>query len=626
MKAWYFSIEKIKDKLLEKNKEINWVPQHANDGRFTPWITNARDWNISRNRYWSTPIPVWKCNSCENVRVFGGRAEIEQASGVKLKGLHRQYIDDVTVKCGCGDIMQRIPEVLDCWFESASVPYASKHYRTDWLETLAKWTPRNDVYKQSDFIVEYAGQIRCWFYVLHVLSVALFDEPAFKNCVVHGTILASDGKKLSKSSKNYTDPMELMETLGTDAYRLYLFRSNAMIIGDLMFDQNGIKEQIQKILLPLYNCASFFSSYAELDKVSCTDAPPEKPTNSLDKWILAKLFQAEKHISSNMATYQIDEYVQPIVDLIDGFSTWYLRRSRRRFWAKEMTQDKMDAYQTTYYVLTSLCKMLAPAAPVLSEKLYKHLTGEHSVHLAAWSIIPKKFKNDKVLAETDVIMRVITLARHLRERENIKLRQPLQLLEVAFANAKDSAILKKFKSIVLEEINVKEITILKDVSDMATVEYLPNFATLKKYGAQLKDITVAIKGKQFKRIDNSFEVVIADQTIALAKEDILTRYTAKQGLVESDHDIVVRLDTALTEDLRQEGMAREIIRNIQDGRKQCSCEIMDKIQIELIGDVPTAWIDYICDETLGRLAKIENPDLVCEVCSNDKKVIAKIKR
>jgi len=623
MEAWYFSIEKIKDKLLEANKDINWVPKHADDGRFTPWVTNARDWNISRNRYWATPLPVWKCvdesGKCKCVRVFGGKSEIEKAAGVKIKGLHRQYLDDIKIKCDCGKDMRRIPEVMDCWFESASVPYASKHYMG--VNSGVEYAP-------SDFIVEYAGQIRCWFYVLHVLGVALFDKPAFKNCVVHGTILAKDGKKLSKSSKNYTDPMELMDAFGTDAYRLYLFRSNAMIIGDLLFDQNGIKEQIQKILLPFYNCANFFLSYAELDKFKPSSGLI-KSDNSLDKWILAKLYSTEKHVSENMAKYQIDEYVEPIVDLIDGLSTWYLRRSRRRFWESGASTDKQNAYDTTYYVLTSLCKLLAPVAPVISDYLYQVLTGSsESVHLAKWESVPKEYKNDTVLAETDVVMRVITLARHLRERENMKLRQPLARLDVALANDKDKKVINKFKSILMEEINVKEIKILGDVSQIATVEYLPNFATLKKYGAKVKEISVAIRNLTALTDENI--IYVDGEKIKLSREDILVKYSAKEGLVESDHDIVVMLDTKLTDSLREEGMAREIIRNIQDTRKQLGCEITDKIKIELVSliadSVPKSFIEYICEEVLGIIGIVENPDTSVDVVSNEKKVVVKIKK
>ncbi|MCL2851162.1 MAG: isoleucine--tRNA ligase [Firmicutes bacterium] len=630
MEAWYFSIEKVKDKLLAANKEINWVPGHANEGRFTPWVSNARDWNISRNRYWATPLPVWKCTSddgeCTHVRVFGGRAEIEKASGVKVKGLHRQYLDDIVIKCDCGKNMRRISEVMDCWFEAGSVPFASKNYPFSGVQ-----------YNPSDFIVEYAGQIRCWFYVLHVLGVALFDKPAFKNVVVHGTILASDGKKLSKSSKNYTDPMELMDTFGTDAYRLYLYRSNAMIIGDLLFDQQGIKEQIQKILLPLYNCVNFFLSYAELDGYVASKEKYINSDNSLDQWILGKLYECEKHISKNMAGYQIDEYVEPIVDLIDGLSTWYLRRSRRRFWESGVSLDKQNAYDITCYVLVSICKMLGPVAPVLSDYLYQILTNSTmSVHLERWPSVPEQYKNEEVLMQTDVVMRVITLARRLRERENVKLRQPLSRLDIAVAKERDRNILTKFKDIVSEEINVKEIKLLDDVAQIATVEYLPNFATLKKFGSRLREISLLVKSGKFSSnaiasggilsTNECYLIEIDGEKIYLNHEDILVKYTAKEGLVESDHDIVVRLDTRLDDELKEEGMAREIIRNVQDARKQLGCEINDKIKIELTGDIPQNFIDYICEEVLGVIAKIDKADATCDVLSNGKVVMVKIRR
>ena len=307
MDAWYFSVEKIKDELIKCNEDINWIPENVKHGRFGKWLENARDWNISRNRYWSTPIPIWECDKCHERKVLGSIDEIDSVSGIRLTDLHRQYMDKVEFKCNCGGTMKRVPEVLDCWFESGSVPFAQKHYPFENKEWFENHFP-------SDFIVEYTGQIRCWFYYLHVLSVALFDKPAYKNCVVHGTILAKDGKKLSKSSKNYTDPMELMKTCGTDAFRLYLFRSNAIIMNDLLFDEKGIKEQVQQVLLPLYNCASFFNSYAILDKFEPDSVKLPSSDNELDKWILAKLYDTEKEVTNNMNNYQIDKYVDQIVE------------------------------------------------------------------------------------------------------------------------------------------------------------------------------------------------------------------------------------------------------------------------------------------------------------------------
>ena len=621
MNAWYFNIEKVKDRLVELNEDINWIPNNVKDGRFGNWLKNARDWNISRNRYWSTPIPIWECDCCHERKVLGSIQEIEEVSGIKLNDLHRQFMDKVTFKCSCGGVMTRIPEVLDCWFESGSVPFAQKHYpfeNKDWFEQ----------HFPCDFIVEYTGQIRCWFYYLHVLSVALFDRPAFKNCVVHGTILANDGKKLSKSSKNYTDPMELMKKYGTDAFRLYLYRSNAMIMNDLYFDETGIKNQIQQVLLPLYNCASFFNSYAILDNFEPTNVTLPKSNNELDVWILAKLYDTNKQIKESMRNYQIDNYVEPIIDLINGFSNWYLRRSRRRFWSSEKTLDKQNAYETTYYVLVSICKLLAPITPVITEYLFKHLTEKNSVHLTNFDNMPEEYENNEVLKDTEVANRIISLVRNLREKENIKIRQPLENFDVAFTNKEYYEIVKKYKNIICEEVNVKNIIVLNDVEEIAYIKYMPNFKTLgPKYADNIKMITNMINNKEFVKNDSNYELVMNNKKEILTEEDIIIRYISKEGeKVVNDNEIIVRLNTLLTEDLKQEGLAREIVRNIQDARKQLNCQINDRIKIQLNGSVTDESAKYICNETLSDIENLTDYDLKVDVVSNDNNVVVMIKK
>ncbi|MBO5349780.1 MAG: isoleucine--tRNA ligase [Clostridia bacterium] len=621
MDAWYFNVEKVKDKLIKYNGKINWIPETVKEGRFGNWLKNARDWNISRNRYWSTPIPIWECVCCHERKVLGSIKEIEDVSNIKLDNLHRQYMDKVIFNCTCGGTFKRVPEVLDCWFESASVPFAQKHYPFENKEWFDSHFP-------CDFIVEYTGQIRCWFYYLHVLAVALFDKPAFKNCVVHGTILAKDGKKLSKSSKNYTDPMDLMKQYGTDAFRLYLFRSNAIIMNDLSFDENGIKSQVQQVLLPLYNCAKFFNSYALLDKFNPEEMNLPKSDNELDKWILAKLYDTENKISLNMKDYQIDNYVEPIIELIDGFSNWYIRRSRRRFWSLEQTQDKKNAYETTYYVLLNICKILAPIAPVISESLYKHFTGNESIHLSNWSEVPEEYKNEEILKQTDLVQRIITLARYLREKENIKNRQPLSKVEIAFTDKDYSEVIKNFNSIICDEINVKQVQVLQNIEELASIEYIPNFKAIgPKYGSKVSEITKLIKANKIQKCDDGYVLNLSDETLKLDIEDVNIRYLAKDGnKVENDKDIIVRLDTELTEELKDEGLAREIVRNIQDARKQLNLEIADRIMLELDGELTESSKEYICNETLADMTSFENEDFKCEVLANGKRVYVRIKK
>ncbi|MCL2540279.1 MAG: isoleucine--tRNA ligase [Firmicutes bacterium] len=620
MNAWYFNIEKIKDKLMQENENIDWVPEAVKEGRFGSWVKNARDWNISRNRYWSTPIPVWKCDSCQSEKVLGSAAEIEEVSGVRLTDLHRQYVDEVTFKCKCGGTFRRTPEVLDCWFEAGSMPFAQKHYpfeNKDWF----------DSHYPCDFIVEYPGQIKGWFYVLHVLAVALFGKPAFKNCLVHGTLLDKEGKKLSKSSKNYTDSMELMRKYGTDAYRLYLYQSNAMLLGDVVFEDSGIEDALQQVVLPFYNACSFFTSYANIDEFYGDDKHTPSSQNQLDRWILAKLYNAECSITKAMDNYQIDQYVKHLLPLIDGLTNWYIRRSRRRFWADGMGDDKRRAYETLYYVLVNICRLLAPVAPVISERLYQHLTGQESVHLADWPVIPQGFSDEKLLLEVEVVQNVIKLARALRNKNSVKNRQPLSKLQVVLTAQQNAEAIKKATAIIAEELNVKTVKILDDVNLIAEVKYVPNFTRLgPKLGSKLPAVANQIRGGQFKAVSDGYELDINGQAIALDSDDILVSYQAKEGLhVISEGGIVVSLDLTITPELKDEGIAREIVRNIQDARKSLNCQIMETIQIEIRGNYPKQWLEYICTETLSEVTKIDSPDTTC-VIEDDAPITILIKR
>lgn len=609
MDAWYFDIGKIKSRMIEVNEEINWVPETVKHGRFGNWLANARDWNISRNRYWSTPIPIWECEECGERVILGSVEEIYQASGIKLTNLHRQYMDQVTFPCKrCGKMMHRVPEVLDCWFESGSVPFAQKHYPFENKEWFDSHFP-------SDFIVEYTGQIRCWFYYLHVLAVALFDKNAFQNCIVHGTILAKDGKKLSKSSKNYTDPMSLMKMYGTDAFRLYLYQTNAMLIGDLLFDESGIQDALQQIILPYWNACNFYISYANIDGYKPDRLEIPETDNRLDRWILAKLYDTKQQITDSMDNYKVNRYVEYLASLVDGLTNWYIRRSRRRFWSSGMLEDKKSAYQTLYYVLVSMTKLFAPVAPIISEKVYRTLTGEYSVHLAEWPSIPKEFKDEELIAKVSLVQEIIYLVRSIRNKNHVKNRQPLNCLKVALSEVVQNEVIEEFKDILAEELNVKSIEVISDVSSIADVKYDPNFATIREnYPEKIAEIIKAVKNGRFTLKKNKAILKIGEQEETFDSDIVLVTYRAKEGQhVASNRGIIVSLDLTMTEELKAEGYARDIVRNIQDARKQIGCEITDTIMLELEGDIPKGWLDYICNETLGKLTYVEDPDIVIEV-------------
>ena len=504
--------------------------------------------------------------------------------------------------------MKRVPEVLDCWFESGCVPFAQKHYpfeNKEWFET----------HFPCDFIVEYTGQIRCWFYYMHVMSVALFGRPAFKNCIVHGTLLAADGKKLSKSSKNYTDPMQLMRTYGTDSFRLYLYQSNAMLMGDLRFDDDGLKDAYQQLIAPLWNAANFFISYANVDGYHPGALETPETENPLDRWILAKLQQTEKTIREAMDAYQVDGFVTPLVSLMEGLTNWYIRRSRRRFWGSGMTADKQAAYDTLYYVLVNLLKLYAPVAPVLSDKLYRILTGERSVHLADWPEIPESFADESLLEQVELVRRVIRLARSIREKQRVKNRQPLRLMQIAVNDSADAEVIRGFADIIREELNIKELEILDAVDSIATITYKPCFPVIsQKYPEARGDIIRAVQTGKFSQTADGVELELKDGKRMFDADILLVSYNAKPGMhVTSESGVVVALDLTITDELRQEGLARDVVRNIQDARKSMNYGITDRIVISVDGELPAAWVDYICGETLAELGTVAAPDTTVTV-------------
>ncbi len=384
--SWFVKIEPVKAKMLKANQEVYWMPAHIKNGRFGKWLENARDWAISRNRYWGNPIPIWKCEACGKTECLGSREELEQKSGKAVTDLHKHFVDDYTWKCSCGGTMRRIPEVLDCWFESGSMPYAQVHYPFKNKKHFEEHFP-------ADFIAEGLDQTRGWFYTLTVLAAALFDRPAFKACVVNGLVLAGDGKKMSKSLRNYTDPMKVMQEFSADALRLFLMNSAVTRADDLCYTDEGVREILKNLIIPLWSAYSFFITYIRLDNI---DVPPAKSEsgNPLDRWILSLCESMVRDVTEGLETYDMQKAITPIVNFIDALNNWFIRRSRRRFWRSENDSDKLDAYAALFRVLKRLILCLAPFAPFVTEKMWLNLRAEdeaRSIHLARWPEVEKAF-------------------------------------------------------------------------------------------------------------------------------------------------------------------------------------------------------------------------------------------
>ncbi|PCI30240.1 isoleucine--tRNA ligase [Candidatus Wolfebacteria bacterium] len=446
--SWFVAVQKIKDGLVQNSSEIKWSPEHIKNGRWGGWIDGARDWSISRQRFWANTIPVWRCGSCKKERVFGSVADLQTASGKEVTDLHKDIVDDVIVKCECGSDMHRVPDVLDTWFDSGSVPYAAHHYPFENKEKVETNTP-------ADFIAEGQDQVSKWFYYQHVLGEALFNKPAFKNVIVNGIVVSEvDGKKLSKRLQNYPDPQLLIDKYGADAVRLYLLSSPVVRAENLTFKEGGVDEVMKKVMARLHNVLSFYELYKDSVKHGATSSS----TNILDQWIVARLNQTVEQVTSGMEEYELDRATRPLTEFVDDLSTWYIRRSRDRFKGDD-EEDKKLALGTTRFVMREFAKVLAPFTPFIADHLYLALGGEkESVHLDVW---PEIKAADKVVLETmSEARRIVSLALELRAKENMKVRQPLARLTV-----KSTPFFDEMVSVIKDEVNVKEVVFDESLSE-----------------------------------------------------------------------------------------------------------------------------------------------------------------
>ena len=570
--SWFVAVTKFRDRMVELNHDlIEWMPEHIRDGQFGKWLEGARDWNISRNRYWGSPIPVWVSDSEEypRVDVYGSLDELERDFGVRPASLHRPYIDELT-RPNPDDptgksTMRRVPEVLDCWFESGSMPFAQKHYPFENKEWFDDHSP-------ADFIVEYSGQSRGWFYTLHVLATALFDRPAFKKVVAHGIVLGDDGLKMSKSKGNYPNVNEVFDRDGSDAMRWFLMSSPILRGGNLIVTEQGIREGVRQALLPMWNAYSFLKLYSATPARIATDS-----TDILDRYILAKLHNLVAGVTDALDDTDIARACDEVRWFCDVLTNWYVRRSRQRFW--EGDEAHPEAFNTLYTVLEALTRVTAPLLPMLSEVIWRGLTGERSVHLADFPAADDFPADNDLVTAMDSMRGVCSATNSIRKAYKLRNRLPLPKLTVAMA---DSQQLATFADIIRSEVNVKELSLTDDVDSIGTFEVVVNAKIAgPRLGKDVQKAIKAVKAGNYERTNHG--TVIADG-VELQPDEFTERLVAADPTATAQIDGVdglVLLDTHVTEELEAEGWAADVIRGLQDARKLMDLEVSDRITVTL---------------------------------------------
>jgi isoleucyl-tRNA synthetase len=581
--SWFIKMTDVKQDLIRNNNTINWIPESIGKGRFGDWLENVQDWGISRNRYWGTPLNIWECE-CGHQHSIGSIAELKSMSPNCPDDieLHRPYIDAVTITCPvCGKQMKRVPEVIDCWFDSGSMPFAQHHYPFENEDVFKKEFP-------ADFISEAVDQTRGWFYSLLAISTLIFNKAPFKNVIVLGHVQDENGQKMSKSKGNAVDPFDALATYGADAIRWYFYINSAPWLPN-RFHGKAVMEGQRKFMGTLWNTYAFFVLYANIDEFDATKYQLDYKTLSvMDRWLISKLNTLVKTVDQNLANYRIPEAARALDEFVDELSNWYVRRSRERFWVKGMEQDKINAYMTLYTALVTVAKTAAPMIPFMSEEIYRNLVcsidsgAPESVHLCEFPAYDEKLIDTKLEEDMEQVLKIVVLGRAARNGANIKNRQPLGKMFVSADELDDF-----YSEIIREELNVKEIEFVKDAAGFISYSYKPQLKTLgPKYGKQLGQIREALAAADGNAIkaaldsEGSYTLVLKDMEISLCEEDLLAETTQKEGyFTVKEGNIAVALDTNLTEELIEEGFVREIISKLQTMRKEADFNVIDHIVV-----------------------------------------------
>ena len=589
--SWFIKMTAVKDDLIRNNNTINWIPESIGKGRFGDWLENIQDWGISRNRYWGTPLNIWQCEDCGHMESIGSREELEKMSGnpeAKTVELHRPYIDAITCQCPkCGKTMKRVPEVIDCWFDSGAMPFAQHHYPFE----------NQDLFKQqfpAQFISEAVDQTRGWFYSLLAESTLLFNKAPYENVIVLGHVQDENGQKMSKSKGNAVDPFDALETYGADAIRWYFYINSAPWLPN-RFHGKAVQEGQRKFMGTLWNTYAFFVLYANIDHFDATQYTLDyTKLPVMDKWLLSKLQTLITKVDTDLGNYKIPETARALQDFVDDMSNWYVRRGRERFWAKGMEQDKINAYMTLYTALVTVSKLAAPMIPFMTEDIYRNLvcsidkSAPASVHLCDFPVAKTEWVDKKLEDSMEEVLDVVVLGRACRNTANIKNRQPIAKM---FVKA-DKKLDEYFVEIIEDELNVKEVVFTEDVRDFTSYNFKPQLRTVgPKYGKQLGGIQKTLAGLDGNaamddlKANGAIKFEVDGTKVVLAEEDLLIEMTQKPGyMTEADNYVTVVLDTNLTEDLIEEGYVYEVISKIQTMRKDSDFEVMDHIHVYMTGD------------------------------------------